>query len=328
MTTLTIAQLYPDDMNIYGDSGNIVALQRRLQWRGYGADVVEVQPGVAFNFNRADIVIGGGGQDSGQTRIAGDLALRGREIGEAATDGLPMLLVCGLYQLFGVGFLTDTDQQIDGIALFKATTRGSAARLIGNIEINTDFGRLVGFENHSGQTTLLPGQQPLGHVVQGWGNNDHTHLEGAVTHNTIGTYLHGPILPKNPALADHLILTALQRRHVTQELVPLDDSLEHRAAAAAARRPPRLVNDKVGRSRRPDLTAPGPVFGEPRPAADPGNHAEAGGAGSVGPGGHVRGLSPTDRNGCPGDSRSRDTAGRGGHLVVTRPNRPQELCQS
>ncbi len=119
-----------------------------------------------------------------------------------------MLLVCGLYQLFGVGFVTDTDQQIDGIAVFRAMTRGSATRLIGNIEIGTDFGRLVGFEDHSGQTTPLPGQQPLGRVVQGWGNNDHTELEGAMTHNTIGTYLHGPILPKNPALTDYLILTA------------------------------------------------------------------------------------------------------------------------
>ncbi len=256
MTTVTIGHLYPGDMNIYGDSGNVVALQRRLQWRGYRVEVVAIRPGTEFNFNRADIVIGGGGQDSGQLRIAGDLAGRGRQLRAAATDGLPMLLVCGLYQLFGTGFVTDTDQEIDGIGVFQAVTRGSAARLIGNIEISTIFGSVVGFENHSGQTTLLPGQQPLGQVVKGWGNNDHTQLEGALTHNTIGTYLHGPVLPKNPALTDHLIATALRRRKITQELAPLDDTLEHRAATVAARRPERLPNDKVGESGRKRIPRP------------------------------------------------------------------------
>lgn len=265
MTTVTIAHLYPDDMNIYGDSGNIVALRRRLQWRGYGVEVVPIELGAAFNFNRADIVIGGGGQDSGQLRIAGDLALRAGQLGDAAAGGLPMLMVCGLYQLFGAGFVTETAQQIEGIGIFGATTAGSATRLIGNIEISTTFGSVVGFENHSGRTTLLPGQKPLGRVVKGWGNNDHTHLEGAVTHNTIGTYLHGPILPKNPALTDHLILTALRRRRVTQELAPLDDHLEHGAAAAAARRPARLPNDKVTDPHRTDLVARLSALGARRP---------------------------------------------------------------
>ncbi len=259
MTTVTIAHLYPDDMNIYGDSGNVVALMRRLQWRGYEVEVLPVQPGTAFNFNRADIVVGGGGQDSGQIRIAGDLALRAGQLGDAAVDGLPMLMVCGLYQLFGVGFVTESAQEIDGISVFGAITSGSATRLIGNIEISTAFGSLVGFENHSGQTTLLPGQKPLGRVIKGWGNNDHTQLEGAMTHNTIGTYLHGPILPKNPALTDHLILSALRRRHIAQELAPLDDNLEHGAAAAAARRPGRLANDKAGDSHRTDVVAQAPV---------------------------------------------------------------------
>ena len=159
-----------------------------------------VQPGAAFNFDRADVVIGGGGQDSGQTRIAGDLALRSAQLGDAAAAGLPMLLVCGLYQLFGVGFVTDTDLEIEGIGVFKAITRGSAARLIGNIEISTPFGRLVGFENHSGQTALLSGQQPLGCVIQGWGNDDHSQLEGAITQNTIGTYLPRTDPAKEPRL--------------------------------------------------------------------------------------------------------------------------------
>ncbi len=259
MTTVTIAHLYPDDMNTYGDSGNLLALRRRLQWRGYHVEVVDVHSGTVFDLNRADLVLGGGGQDSGQLRIGADLRSRGGQLTAAAADGLPMLLVCGLYQLFGVGFVTATGHEIDGIGVFGAITRGSATRLIGNIELTSPFGRLVGFENHSGQTTLLGDQQPLGRVVRGWGNNDHTTHEGAVTHNVIGTYLHGPVLPKNPMLTDHLIRCALQRRNITQELAPLNDELELVAAAAAARRPQRLPNDKVqprGRSKVA-LLAPG-----------------------------------------------------------------------
>jgi lipid II isoglutaminyl synthase (glutamine-hydrolysing) len=251
MDTLTIAHLYPDDMNIYGDSGNIVALLKRLQWRGYHCEVLDVQPGRAFDFHRADIVFGGGGQDSGQRRIGPDLADRGDQLRSAAADGLPMLLVCGLYQLFGVGFLTETGHHIDGIGVFRAATHASPTRLIGNIAIKSPFGTLVGFENHSGQTTLFPDQQPLGQVLRGWGNNDQTQCEGAITHNAIGTYLHGPVLPKNPALTDHLILCALRRRGLAQELAPLNDDLESAAASAASRRPQKMPNHMtVSRSPR------------------------------------------------------------------------------
>jgi CobQ-like glutamine amidotransferase family enzyme len=117
MSTLTIAHLYPQEMNTYGDSGNIIALKKRLQWRGYQVEVVDVHPGRAIDFHQTDIVFGGGGQDSGQLRIADDLAERGEELKSAAADGLPMLMVCGLYQLFGVGFLTDTDRYINGIGV-------------------------------------------------------------------------------------------------------------------------------------------------------------------------------------------------------------------
>lgn len=270
MTSVTIAHLYPDDMNTYGDSGNLLALRQRLQWRGYHVDVVEVHSGMAFNLNQADLVLGGGGQDAGQMRIGADLRTRSGPLTAAARDGLPMLLVCGLYQLFGDGFVTATGQEIDGIGVFSAITRGSSTRLIGNIELASPFGRLVGFENHSGQTTLLADQQPLGHVVRGWGNNDHTTLEGAVTHNVIGTYLHGPILPKNPMLTDHLIRCALQRRNITQELAPLDDQLELSAADAAARRPQRLPNDKAQPRRRSKAAAnaPAPRIAESYGSAD------------------------------------------------------------
>lgn len=248
MNTVTIAHLYPDDMNIYGDSGNVVALRKRLEWRGYASEVVEVQPGRPFDFGRADIIFGGGGEDAGQQRIAPDLVKRGEALRAAAADGMPMLLVCGLYQLFGLGFRTVADQYLDGIGIFQTTTEGSPTRLIGNITVNGPFGTLVGFENHSGQTTLLPDQRPLGQVQNGWGNNDHAHSEGAVTKNAVGTYLHGPILPKNPVLADHLIRSALDRRNLAHELAPLNDELERAVASTSSRRPDKLVND-VGSSR-------------------------------------------------------------------------------
>ena len=241
--TITIAHLYPDDMNVYGDSGNIVALRKRLEWRGYGCDVVEMQPGQPFDFADVDIVFGGGGQDSGQQRITADLLARGDQLRAAVADGMPMLLVCGLYQLFGLNFDTTDDLHLGGLGIFQATTRASATRLIGNIAVDTTFGPLVGFENHSGQTRLAAGQQPLGRVRTGWGNNEDGETEGAVTRNAIGTYLHGPVLPKNPVLTDHLILTALRRRGWAQELGALRDELERAAATASSLRPAKLVND-------------------------------------------------------------------------------------
>lgn len=139
MNTITIAHLYPDDMNIYGDSGNVIALRKRLEWRGYACEVVEVQPGRHFDFGRADIVFGGGGEDSGQRRIAADLLERGNQLRAAAIDGMPMLLVCGLYQLFGLSFRTATGQHMEGIGVFQATTVGAPTRLIGNITVNLNL---------------------------------------------------------------------------------------------------------------------------------------------------------------------------------------------
>lgn len=160
-------------------------------------------------------------------------------------------MVCGLYQLFGVGLLPEAGRYIDGIGVFRATTCGSVTRLVGNVTVQSPFGTLVGFENHSGQTTLLPDQQPLGQVIKGWGNNEHSRREGAITYNAIGTYLHGPILPKNPALTDHLILCALRRRNLAEQLAPLNDDLETAAAAAASRRQPKMSNDMTtARSQR------------------------------------------------------------------------------
>lgn len=234
---LVIAHLYPDEMNIYGDTGNILTVVKRLEWRGIGARVDRIAVDQHYDFKRADLVFGGGGQDRGQTIVATDLQKRGDDLRAAAESGIPMLLVCGLYQLFGQRFVTADGTVIPGIGVFGAETIAGPERLIGNVVIKSAFGRLVGFENHSGQTRLLEGQPALGHVIKGFGNDSTSQQEGAQIHNVFGTYLHGPILPKNPILADQLIKLALGRRYPKLSLDPLDDTLETAAAATAASRP-------------------------------------------------------------------------------------------
>jgi lipid II isoglutaminyl synthase (glutamine-hydrolysing) len=234
---LTIAHLYPGDMNIYGDLGNVITLRKRLEWRGYAVTVKAVEMGQQFDWTKVDIVFGGGGQDSGQLVVGPDLINRSDDLHKLTDEGTPMLLICGLYQLFGRGFTTLEGQEIPGIGVFRASTVGSTTRMIGNITIESEFGRLVGFENHSGQTELEDGQPALGKVTKGFGNNEKSRYEGAISSNVIGTYMHGPILPKNPRLADHLILAALKRRWGVTELEPLDDGLEQVAARVAAGRP-------------------------------------------------------------------------------------------
>lgn len=234
---IVIAHLYPREMNIYGDLGNIATLVKRLEWRGYDTEVRAVEIGEPFDFAQVDIAFGGGGQDRGQLIVGPDLQLRGEDVRRAVQTGLPVLVICGLYQLFGRGFTTASGQDIPGIDVFRATTVGGDTRMIGNIVLDSDFGRLVGFENHSGETILEPEQAPLGRVVKGYGNSTKGRYEGAVTRNAIGTYLHGPILPKNPILADHLILTALRRRFGDVQLAALDNSREQAATKTAISRP-------------------------------------------------------------------------------------------
>ena len=232
-----IAHLYPREMSIYGDMGNIIALTKRLQWRGHEVVITSVEVGEPFDFASADIVFGGGGQDSGQLIVGADLLERAVAIRQAVDAGMPMLVICGLYQLFGRGFTTMEGQHIPGIDVFRAATLGSTTRMIGNIAIESPYGPLVGFENHSGQTILEKSQTPLGRVKRGYGNTPKGRFEGAITHNAIGTYLHGPILPKNPRLADVLIATAFQRRGIAEPLEPLDDTIEIQAADSARHRP-------------------------------------------------------------------------------------------
>jgi CobQ-like glutamine amidotransferase family enzyme len=234
---LTIVHLYPVEMNIYGDRGNVATLLRRLEWRGYAVDLREVRVGEPFDLRRADLVFAGGGQDRGQVAVGHDLAGRGADVLRAAADGVVMLTICGTYQLFGRGFTTIEGERIPGIGLFGAETFGSRRRMIGNVVAESTFGRLVGFENHSGRTMLDADQAPLARVVTGHGNDGDSGSEGAVRGRVYGTYLHGPVLPKNPHFTDALLLAALARRHGVTELEPLDDALEHRAADVAAGRP-------------------------------------------------------------------------------------------
>ena len=235
--TINLLQLYPRDMNIYGDWGNTLTLKRRLEWYGYHVNLMEYNPGDSFP-DDVDIIIGGGGQDSGQTKIGDDLVRRADDLKRLANEGVPMLMICGLYQLFGHYFKTKDGQTIPGIGLLDITTTGGPERLIGNIVTQSDeFGLIVGYENHSGLTTLGKGVTPLGTIIRGAGNNGHDEYEGARYKNVIGTYLHGSLLPKNPAIADWLIEKAVTRKYGEFEATVIDDRFAEQARDIAGRRP-------------------------------------------------------------------------------------------
>lgn len=234
---LKIVQLYPRDMNIYGDWGNTLSLARRAKAHGFSVEVVDYNPGDIFPED-GDIFVGGGGQDSGQSVIQDDLLARAETLRQLAADGTPMLVICGLYQLFGKEFKTVSGQRLQGIGIFDAHTVGGEERLIGNIvEESAEFGTVVGFENHSGLTYLAGDTKPLATVTKGDGNNKTDTGEGARAHNVVGTYLHGSLLPKNPAISDFLIKQAALKKY--GEFVPadIDDSLIEKARASAIARP-------------------------------------------------------------------------------------------
>ena len=239
MTTITIIQLYPKDMNLYGDWGNTLVLKKRLEWRGFRVEIIDHNPGDTTDFSTGDIFVGGGGQDAGQLAIQDDLLSRGEELKNLANNGVPMLLICGMYQLFGQ-FVTNDGSVIRGIGVLPVETTAGEERLIGNITLESEqFGTIVGYENHSGQTFLDDTVQPLGKVVRGAGNNTTDGTEGVRFNNVIATYLHGSLLPKNPTIADFLIAKALERRGISAEdLKPLEvDTLAQTAQQAAAERP-------------------------------------------------------------------------------------------
>ncbi len=234
---LSILQLYPKDMNIYGDWGNVLTIMRRAQWHGYTPKLYEYNQGDTLPKD-IDIIIGGGGQDSGQDKIQTDLLAIGTQLHELADNGTPMLVICGLYQLFGHFFRTKEGHDIKGISIFDLETHGGSERMIGNIVTGSEqFGEIIGYENHSGQTFLGKNTQPLGKVIKGAGNNGQDDYEGARYKNVIGSYMHGSLLPKNPAIADWLIETAAQRKYGEFTPTVIDDRFATNARLVALQRP-------------------------------------------------------------------------------------------
>jgi CobQ-like glutamine amidotransferase family enzyme len=229
--TLRVCALYPELMNIYADRGNLLMLERRCAWRDLGFALTAATLGdpLADEF---DLYYIGGGQDSDQRHCAGDLVeLKAPALHAAAARGAVVLGVCGGYQLLGHHYEIG-DERVAGIGLLDlVTVRDDGPRLIGNIALESELGRIVGFENHAGRTRLNAGQEPLGRVLRGHGNDGRSGFEGARRANVIGTYVHGPLLPKNAWLCDWLIATALGL--APAELAPLDDALEDAAHASA-----------------------------------------------------------------------------------------------
>jgi lipid II isoglutaminyl synthase (glutamine-hydrolysing) len=234
---LKVVHLYPSEMNIYGDTGNRIVIEKRLEWRSIPFKSVLVHLGDDIPED-ADIVLGGGGQDASQSKVADDLFAKKIQLQTLVEDGCIMLMVCGMYQLFGNVFLTSTGESIPGLGLIDVETRAGEGRLIGNIVTESSIaGQLVGYENHSGRTYLGNDVEPIAKVISGKGNDDVSSTEGCRYKNVFGTYMHGPILSKNPLLADVLIGLALERRGMDNNLLQLDDTLELTAAKNASLRP-------------------------------------------------------------------------------------------
>lgn len=232
---IIIDYLYPDLMNIYGDQGNIIALQKRAEWRGIEVTLKKLTIGDVLKAGEADIFFFGGGQDLAQELVAHDLVSsgKGKIIKQEAERGVPLLAICGGYQLLGEYYKPHDKPKLPGVGLFPAYTIASFDRMIGNIVVESEFGKLVGFENHSGKTYLKEGGGHLGKVIKGFGNNGEDKGEGCFYKNALGTYLHGSLLPKNPKLADWLLQKALDLKYGKQiELKKLDNTLENQAHQA------------------------------------------------------------------------------------------------
>ena len=239
---LRIAHLYADEMNIYGDRGNILTLRKRAEWRGIPVEIRTIGRGPAPDLSDIDLIFWGGGQDRDQELVFKDAAAHKVDAIRAAIDGGAVVLaVCGGYQLLGEYYVTADGKRLPGLGLVDLHTVPGSRRNIGNIVIETaNLGlqppTLVGFENHSGKTYLGPGLSPLGRVLRGAGNNGEDGTEGVAAGNVFGTYLHGSLLPKNPHFADLLVARALQRQTPTptvpgergreSRLSPLDDAIE------------------------------------------------------------------------------------------------------
>lgn len=226
---ITIGHLYPDLLNLYGDRGNIQCMKKRCEWRGIGAEVREFRITDQVDFSALDLVLLGGGSDREQMLVCEKLQTIRDSFHAYVEDGGSVLAVCGGYQLLGHYYDT-SDGRIEGLSLVDLYTEQSSPRLISNIVIQNDRFPypIVGFENHGGRT-YIGNNQPLGRVLFGHGNNEKDGAEGVLYKNVAGTYLHGPLLPKNPHICDYLIGNALERKYGRKELEPLDDTQEREA---------------------------------------------------------------------------------------------------
>lgn len=239
---LVVGHLYPEYLNIYADRGNLAVIAARASWRGIEVAVRALTVGDPTPVDEIDLWYLGGGQDREQALVAPDLAARGPALREAVAAGAALLAVCGGYQLLGRFYRDRSGRELPGAGLFPLCTVAGDRRMIGDVlvECELDPGRrrtLAGFENHAGRTLLDPGAQPLGRVVYGFGNDGESGYEGCRVGRALGTYLHGPLLPRNPWLADWLIAQALARRRgEPPALEPLPDELEEAAHAVAAAR--------------------------------------------------------------------------------------------
>lgn len=240
---IRIGHLYPRDMNLYGDRGNVLALCQRLAWRGIQAEVVPIEVGSAVDWDDLALLFMGGGEDAHQVHIAEDFLQRGEAILPRLERGLPMLAICGAYQLLGREYVTTDNRHVPGLGFLDVHTEAGSSRMIGNVASTVTapalgMQTLVGFENHAGKTYLGPSAVALAEVQTGSGNNGSDRTEGVVRGHVVGSYLHGSLLPKNPNLADCLLTWALEyiRHGEGSELSLLDDDWEDMAHAAALQR--------------------------------------------------------------------------------------------
>lgn len=228
---IKIMHLYPDLLNLYGDRGNIECLRRRLTWRNIDAEVIShTCADDNFDISDVDIVFLGGGSDREQKIVCSRLLEHKLQLHDFVENGGSLVAVCGGYQLLGKYYKLE-DETIDGLEILDIYTDRGEGRLIGNIVLESDFltAKIVGFENHGGRT-YIGDHKPLGKVIYGFGNNETAGVEGVVYKNVVATYLHGPLLPKNPELCDYILENALKHKYNDFEgLAPLDDELENTA---------------------------------------------------------------------------------------------------
>lgn len=233
---ITIGHLYPDLLNLYGDRGNIQCMKKRCEWRGIEAEVKEYQLTDKIDFPGLDIVLLGGGSDREQMIVCSQLKTIQKDFQSYVEDNGVVIAVCGGYQLLGHYYDTE-EGRIQGLSLVDIYTEQGSPRLISNVVINNEAFPypIVGFENHGGRT-FINDNKPFGKVSFGFGNNGKDGQEGVMYKNVIGTYIHGPLLPKNPHVCDHLLKNALERKYGVSELAPLDDSQEKKANQYIVRR--------------------------------------------------------------------------------------------